>query len=120
MHQKEFNVKYQSLILPMALMLMSTCLPASAGETMHCKQQVINTGDTLTTVQDKCGSPSDIREYSLPATYLNANGDRVIDPSKLPTEYQEWTYDFGPTRLMRRLYATDNKVTKIESLGYGH
>ncbi|AUD58861.1 hypothetical protein AYJ58_04870 [Shewanella sp. Pdp11] len=117
-------MKYLSLLspvlLPMGLILISVSLSANAGGAMHCKQQVVNTGDTLTTVLEKCGSPSNIRQYSLPATYINSDGDRVIDPSKLPTEYQEWTYDFGPTRLMRRLYATDNKVTKIESLGYGH
>ncbi|WP_259513296.1 DUF2845 domain-containing protein [Shewanella baltica] len=55
-------MKYLSLLspvlLPMGLILMSVSLSANAGGAMHCKQQVVNTGDTLTTVLEKCGSPA--------------------------------------------------------------
>lgn len=102
------------------ILLITVSLSTHASETLRCNQHIVSTGDTLTTVLEKCGEPTETREYSQPATYINSAGDRVIDPGKLPTEYQEWTYNFGSSRLMRRIYAADNKVTKIETLGYGN
>lgn len=102
------------------LALWTASLPTLATDSMRCKQFVISVGDPLDTVLEKCGHPSEAKEYSQPATYRNSAGDIVVDPSKLPIEYTEWIYDFGPTRLMRRIYAADQKIEKIETLGYGH
>jgi len=31
-----------------------------------------------------------------------------------------WTYNFGPTKLMQRIWFEDGVVVKIESLDYGY
>ncbi len=33
---------------------------------------------------------------------------------------ETWVYNFGPDRLMQQLDVEDGRVTKMETLGYGH
>jgi hypothetical protein len=33
---------------------------------------------------------------------------------------ETWVYNFGPDRLMQKLDVEDGRVTKMETLGYGH
>ncbi|PHV01494.1 DUF2845 domain-containing protein [Iodobacter sp. BJB302] len=92
---------------------------AAHADTMRCDQQLVSSGDLLTMAAEKCGPPTEKREYSMPATYRNSAGDLVADPSKAPIQHREWTYNFGSSRLMMRIYAVDQKINKIETLGYG-
>ncbi len=51
------------------LILWAASLPALATDSMRCKQFVINVGDPLDAVLEKCGPPNEAKEYSQPATY---------------------------------------------------
>ncbi|MCX7207170.1 MAG: DUF2845 domain-containing protein [Proteobacteria bacterium] len=88
-------------------------------ESMRCEQSLVSTGDPLFMAEEKCGPPSDKREYSVPATYINKHGRSVVDPDQRAAEHQIWTYNFGPNRLMVRINAINNKIERIETLGYG-
>ena len=101
-----------------ALMLLLSSLMAHA-DSMRCGQSLVSTGDPLFMAQEKCGPPSDKDEYTTPATYTNRHGRTVIDPNRRGSLHQIWTYNFGPDRLMMRLYAINNKIESIETLGYG-
>ncbi|MEN9656792.1 MAG: hypothetical protein RL571_257 [Pseudomonadota bacterium] len=87
---------------------------------MRCGQQLVSNGDPIFTAKAKCGAPMDKREYSMPVSYINSKGYKKVDPSKAPISHQEWTYNLGPDRLMMKIKAIDNKITTIETLGYGH
>ncbi|WP_293936014.1 DUF2845 domain-containing protein [Iodobacter sp.] len=103
--------------------LISLCFFASMtaqADSMRCGQQLVSSGDPIFAAEAKCGAPMDKREYSMPAIYINSKGDKKTDPNKAPIFHQEWTYNFGSDRLMMKIKAIDNKISTIETLGYGH
>jgi len=95
---------------------------AQAGETLRCGNDLITEGDELARVRRLCGEPADVQrstEWRAPTLWIDgrlvraAGGDREV-----PVEI--WTYNFGPSRFMRRLRFEDGLVVEIESLGYGY
>ena len=45
---------------------------------------------------------------------------RVPGGSYIEVLVETWTYNLGPTKLMRRLTIEDGEVVDIETLGYGY
>jgi hypothetical protein len=100
----------------------------------------IHLGDAPTRVRTVWGEPADrsVRTEAVvvgthgsstaqPASATQA-GDRAAaasDPSsgvavvRVSVEVQTWTYNFGPTRLMRRVTFRDGHVVSVETLGAG-
>ncbi len=105
-------MKYLYLITLLASMV-------AHADSMRCEQSLVSSGDPLFMAEEKCGPPSDKREYSEPLTYRNKYGRIIVDPTRASIQRQIWTYNFGPNRLMVRIHATNNKIEQIETLGYG-
>ena len=101
------------------------CLPllllAGQAHALRCGNDLVSSGDTSGEVRRLCGEPVSIDEheelvsYSLtdPATGVVLERTRVVT-------LVEWTYNFGPTRLMRRLRFENGKLVDSDTLGYGY
>lgn len=90
---------------------------AARGSVDMCRDgQLLNTGDTAAEVELKCGAPVN-RE---------TRDDTVID--KLDTRsslrrtiaIDEWTYNFGPKKLILNLRFENGRLVKTETGGYGY
>jgi hypothetical protein len=117
------------------------CLFAQTSFAFRCGNNLVSNGDTQYEVKDICGEPSDISKRSVYMTYTKSGYEPCLEPNirlsriagsndlvcivgaeeQIAKEVQieEWLYDLGTTRLMRRVTFENGKVVKIESLGRG-
>ena len=107
------------LLTSLSLILVSA---ASHADAMRCGSRLVREGDTRSFVRDLCGEPTDIQTRTiLRRPYYDFNGrliyygDGLIE---IPVEV--WTYNFGPSKLMRRVKFIDGVVEEIETLGHGY
>lgn len=73
-------------------------------------------------VMAKCGNPANVvrsTQFVQSVAWVNgvpvAAGNALIE---VPVE--SWLYNFGPTKLMRRVIFESGRVVAIETLGYGY
>lgn len=115
---------------------------AQSSYAFRCGNKLVSEGDTRYEVKSICGEPSDVitrtgyvTRSGAVATACPESQIRVAQANN-PTSYmcvsgaeqrvafevqiEEWLFDFGHTRLMRRVTFENGIVVKIESLGHGH
>lgn len=104
------------LIVP--VVILSAAAPAYA---LRCGNDLVSEGDRSSEVRRLCGDPEQIEEREKQVTR------GVIDPLTggyveitETIEITEWTYNFGPRRLMRRLRFENGQLVDIDSLGFGY
>jgi hypothetical protein len=93
---------------------------AHAGD-LRCGNKLVFEGDTRGQVAAKCGDPSDVSKTSMwiqPTFWVN--GHLVSGNSMVEVPVEEWTYNLGPQKLMRRVRFENDRVVAIETLGYGY
>jgi hypothetical protein len=89
--------------------------PGLAGaQTLVCGSKIINEGVTKAQVAAACGTPTQVGQDA----HTPAIGEVAVPDSDETTEV--WTYNFGPSKLMQRIWFEDGRVARVESLGYGH
>ncbi|UCG14009.1 MAG: DUF2845 domain-containing protein [Deltaproteobacteria bacterium] len=89
-----------ALVLAMVLIsiLVLTAVPISAQ--FRCGTRLIQVGETKSKILSSCGAPT-LKDYG------SRGGGEV------------WTYNLGPTRRMRILRFTGDKLTAVENGDYG-
>jgi hypothetical protein len=88
---------------------------------MRCGSRVIRTGDTRSAVAAICGEPSDVQTKSIFRRPRVLVGDRVfLGDGVVEVPIEVWTYNFGPSKLLRRIRFVDGLVDEIETGGYGY
>lgn len=102
-------------------MLATLLLPmAASADTMRCGSQLISDGDSTDKVLALCGEPAERRRTWITRQPRFEFGGRDIPfPGSEDVPVDVWTYDFGPSRLMRRVRMIAGKVESIETLGHG-
>jgi hypothetical protein len=94
----------------------------AAADSMRCGTRLIVEGSTLDEVRARCGEPSAVQRREVwrrPTLWLNGRRYHVGDGEvAVPVEF--WTYNFGPSKLMRRIRFEDGLVTAIETLEHGY
>lgn len=94
---------------------------ARAADSFSCGSRVIATGMSDREVREACGEPAEIRRESIlrrPTVWIQGRPYPVSsDPVEVPVE--RWLYNFGPSRLMRRLRFDDGVLVEVTTLGYG-
>ena len=106
----------------LAILLLLSVSPTAA-LAFRCDRSIIIEGKSIEYVLEKCGQPSYSRErieyrvlqYTLPGTYPG-----IVEEGIFPVIIQEWTYNFGPTQLMKYLRFEDGILTAIETTGRGY
>ena len=95
--------------------------PAAASG-FSCGTRVVTEGMEQIEVRAACGEPAQVSRTSIlrrPVVWRHGRpwyvGDDVV-----PIPVETWIYNFGPTRLMRKLRFEDGVLKDVETLGYGH
>ena len=98
-------------------------LPAAAqADALRCGTRLIVEGDARAVVAARCGRPADIVErtrLAAPVVWRHGRPWRVAG-GDIEVRIEEWTYNFGPLRFMRRVRFEDGIVVAIDTLGYGY
>jgi hypothetical protein len=99
----------------------------------RCNSKIVSEGDHYTKVLKYCGEPIGVQErviYREGRTRPRFRSDgpdglRVerevlnYDRSYVEVRVEEWTYNFGPRRLMQLVRFENGFVADIQQLGYG-
>ncbi len=106
---------------PGPLLLVALLLPAAASaDSMRCGSQLVGEGDSIDEVLALCGEPAERRRTWMTRQPRFEYGGRDIPfPGSEDVPVDVWTYDFGSSRLMRRVRFVAGKVESIETLGHG-
>lgn len=103
------------------LVLAAGLLPAiAAADTMRCGSALISDGDSIDRVLEYCGEPQQRRR-----TWIQRQPRFEFGGQEIPFQGTEdvpvdvWTYDFGSSRLMRRVRFIAGKVQSIVTLEHG-
>src|SRR5689334_3248292 len=94
--------------------------PALAfGQTLRCSNKLISEGSTSQELASLCGEPAQI-EHKTIYNDVSTGTSHVAASSTIEIHVEMWIYNFGPDRLMQRVWIQDGIVRRIESLGrYG-
>jgi Protein of unknown function (DUF2845) len=105
-----------------AVLLLLAAAGVAQADSFQCGNELVGTGDTPDQVIAKCGNPSDIeRSTAFVPSVAWVNGVPVSAGNTLiEVPVEQWLYNFGPTRLMRRVRFESGRVVAIEILGYGY
>ena len=101
--------------------LLGWSLYAAPAEAFRCGGRIVSEGDDISRVYYICGEPASTQhwtEVKVRPIYHYAH----YRPSHGPVEIQveEWTYNLGARRFMRRLRFENGVLVKIRELRYGY
>lgn len=121
------TVRYLSLLV-LATVIVGTlgAARARAEDSMRCGSKLITISDGKDKVRALCGEPSSISfqgvirrapryEYGYGYNRYDYYGPGVID---MPVEI--WTYNFGSSKLLRKLRFVGDELDDIRTDGYGY
>lgn len=131
LHQRTFG----QLLIAAAIMLLAE--PALA---FRCKGKLVMEGDPQIKVLKFCGEPASVQQRTIyrsgiprrfvsSQTALESNGGEISvsreellihDRSVVEVLVEDWTYNFGPHKLIRVVHFENGLVTDIDRLGYGY
>lgn len=101
----------------LVLLMMGTSLPAHA---FRCGTRIISRGDHTSKLLHFCGEPAAIQSRLAQRSFV-ADYGRVFIPGFVEDVWiEEWTYNLGPSKLMRLVRIENGVVTEIRHLGYGY
>jgi hypothetical protein len=117
------------------LLAVGLLLAADPASALRCKNKLVSEGDPQSKVLRFCGEPEAMQTRTIyraglprrqPGPYpgsADEGGDRELvyaDRAYVETIVEEWTYNFGPRRLMRRIRFENGLVASITQLGDGY
>lgn len=110
-------------LLLAAAVLVSAPRAARADQTMRCPTgRLVRLGDRLLELAQICGAPDFAEQRSvLRELRGRLRGATRHEEERVLVEVrvEEWLYDLGPGRLLRRLVFEDGRLTRIDTLGRG-
>ena len=97
---------------------------ALADDTLRCGSRLVSTGDGKDKVRTLCGEPTDVafvgtmgrRAYPSFGSYDYS----YFGPAWIEVPVEVWTYNFGSTRLLRKLRFVGDELVEISTAGYGY
>ena len=81
----------------------------------RCEGGIVSVGDTKYEVLSKCGEPSFTDERQVERIEKTGANELI----RWTVHIEEWTYDFGPRRFIRRIIFEDGRVVRVENGDYG-
>jgi hypothetical protein len=85
------------------------------GQTLRCSNKLISEGSTTQELATLCGEPAQV-EHKTIYNDVSTGTSNVAASSTMEIHVEMWIYNFGPNRLMQRIWIQDGVVTRIESL----
>ena len=121
------SVRYVRLLV-LATLAFGTlgAAPARAEDSMRCGSKLVTVSDGKDKVRALCGEPSSVSfqgmirrapryEYGYGYNRYDYYGPGVIE---MPVEV--WTYNFGSSKLLRKLRFVGDELDEIRTDGYGY
>ena len=108
----------------LAIVSLILCGSVAADDTMRCGSRLVSSGDGKDKVRTLCGEPTDVafvgtigrRGYYTEGPYDYSFFGPAWD--ELPVEI--WTYNFGSSRLLRKLRFVGDELVEIRTDGHGY
>ena len=94
----------------------------ATADSFRCGTKLMSDGDSSDKVEALCGRPTSIqrRQILQSPVYYN-HGQRYYGSYGLfEVTVEYWTYNLGPSKLMRRLRFEDGLLVDVETLGHGY
>lgn len=111
-------MKSSAVVLVIALLAASPSFAA-----MRCGTKLVSEGDTRSEVAHKCGEPTDVvaqkSVFRRPVIWSYGR-PHFIGEDYIEIEVENWIYNLGPNKLMRRLRFEGGVLADIQTLGYGY
>lgn len=89
----------------------------------RCGSKLVSEGDTRSEVAAKCGEPDDVINqtsvYRRPVIWERGR-PYFIGEDMIEVPVENWVYNLGPNKLMRKLRFEGGVLAEIETLGYGY
>ena len=131
------NMPQSLLLILISSLLLLLAEPALA---FRCKGKLVKEGDPQAKVLRFCGEPVSAQQRTIyragvphpwvgnrfaverDSTVGNSTSDELLihDRSVVEILVEEWTYNFGPHRLMRIVRFENGLVAEVTGLGYGY
>ena len=97
---------------------------ALAEDSMRCGSRLVSTGDGKDKVRALCGEPTSVSLVGVqgaPQYYYRGPYDySYFGPSWFEVPVEVWTYNFGTTKLLRKLRFVGDELDEIWTDGYGY
>jgi len=102
------------------LLVVLVSMPAlTFGQSLRCSNKIISEGSTSQELATLCGEPAQV-EHKTIYNDVSAGTSHVVAGTTVEIHVEMWIYNFGPSRLMQRIWIQDGLIVRIESLGrYG-
>jgi hypothetical protein len=97
---------------------------AHSDDTMRCGTRLVSTGDGKDKVRTLCGQPTSVSVVGVQSTpryyYRGPYDYSYFGPTWLEVPVEVWTYNFGTTKLLRKLRFIGDELDTIWTDGYGY
>jgi hypothetical protein len=108
--------------------LIAVAMPSvRADDTMRCGSRLVNSGDGKDKVRALCGEPTSVSFVGVQSApsyyYRNYRGPydySYIGPAWAEVPVEVWTYNFGTSKLLRKLRFIGDELDEIWTDGYGY
>jgi hypothetical protein len=94
-----------------------------ASDTMRCGTRIVSNGDGKDKVRALCGEPTSISLVGIqraPRYYYGPYDYSYFGPGLIEVPVEIWTYNFGSSKLLRKLRFVGDELDEIRTDGYGY
>ena len=117
-------VRRVSVVVLLCGVLGAAAPVAHADDTMRCGTRLVSSGDGKDKVRALCGEPTSVSlvgVQSAPQYYYRGPYDySYFGPTWFEVPVEVWTYNFGSTKLLRKLRFVGDELDEIWTDGYGY
>ncbi len=106
--------------LAVASLIVLGLTTASNAYAMRCGTRLIAKGDHISKLLRYCGEPDYVQSRLAQRPYYNRYGHALYTGLSVEVWIEEWTYNLGPSKLMRVIKMENGIVREIRHLGYGY
>lgn len=107
----------------LAALALCALVPASAlADGFTCGNRVVTDGMTAAEVRAACGEPAQVTSKPIlqrPVVWRHGR-PYYVGEGYVEVIVETWIYNFGPTRLQRKLRFEGGVLRDVETLGYGY
>jgi hypothetical protein len=107
----------------LVLLLLVAMPVARASDTMRCGTRIVSSGDGKDKVRALCGEPTSISFVGIQSRPRNHYGPydySYFGPGYIEVPVEIWTYNFGSSKLLRKLRFVGDELDEIRTDGYGY
>jgi hypothetical protein len=122
------NLRVLPAALGFAFALTLAALPAAADDTLRCGSRLVTVGDGKDKVRALCGEPTSVtfagtigrRAYPNYGPNYGPYDYSYFGPAWVELPVELWTYNFGSSKLLRKMRFVGDALVEIRTEGYGY